>query len=687
VNPLEHFLRDLALVLVAAALITALFQRLKLPVVLGYLVAGFLVGPRTPPRLVSDPATIQTLSELGVILLMFSIGLQFRVRQVIALAPTAGLTALVEVSLLLGLGYLAGQLLGWDPVASLFAGGVVAISSTMIVAKVTEDRPPRREFSDFLYAVLVFEDLAAVILITLLTSLGSGATVTASLVARIIAGLAVALAILMGGGMLVVPRAVRAVAKLWKPETMLVASVGLCFGMAALAQAAGYSVALGAFLAGCLVAESGSSQQVEGEVRPVRDMFGAIFFVAVGMQFDIYALAEHWPLAIGFTVLVVVGKVVGVSIGAFLAGRGGHDSVLTGMSMAQIGEFAFIIAGVGLHMRAAPPQLYAVAIAVSAITAFTTPWCVRFADPVAAWVDRKLPHRLQTFASLYGSWVEMLGTSPGPQTPGRRIRRGVRFLLLDALMILTTVLTYTYLHGGLRDESRSMPGLQPELTKTLLVVGTLAVLAPFVLGIVNVGRGLGLELAAIALPTPPKGKVDNALAPRRLLAVTIQIVAVLLVGVPLVVATLPVVPAFGGVLVLGGVLALLGVGFWRSAQDLEGHFRAGAEVVVSALAKHSHSDQPTVEVARQLLPGLGDFTASRIGEGTEADGRTLGELNLRGRTGATVVALLRGEERVVFPDAGVRLAGGDLVALTGSHDAIQAAAEILRESEKVGSEE
>ena len=678
-NPLGHFLGDLALVLIAAAIITVVFQRLKLPVILGYLLAGVLVGPRTPPRLVADEATIQTLSELGVILLMFSIGLQFRVRQVIALAPTAGLTAAVEVSLMLGLGYLAGQLLGWDPVGSLFAGGVVSISSTMIVAKVNEDRPPPRDFTEFLYAVLVFDDLAAVILITLLTALGSGNAVSASLVGRIAAGLAVALTLMLAGGMLVVPRAVRVVARLWRPETMLVASVGLCFGMAALAQATGYSVALGAFLAGCLVAESGSGRQVESEIRPVRDMFAAIFFVAVGMQFDIHALVAHWPLAIGFALLVITGKLFGVSVGAFLAGRGVRSAVQTGMSMAQIGEFAFIIAGVGLHLRAAPPELYAIAIAVSAITALTTPWCVQFSEPLAAWVDRKLPHRLQTFASLYGSWVEMLRHARRPETRGRRIRRGFRLLLLDAAVVLLTVMGYAYIHRRLQDGSLVSSALPTELALATLLAATLALLAPFVLGIVSVSRGLGVEMAAATLPPPPKGKVDNALAPRTLLAATVQITAVLLVGIPLVVATLPLVPAFGGVLVLGGVLALLGLGFWKSAHELEGHFRAGAEVVVSALAKQSATDQPSVDVARQLLPGLGDFTAARVGELTEAAGRTLGDLNLRGRTGATVVALLRGDERVVFPEADMRLLAGDLVALTGSHDAIQAASLILKQ--------
>lgn len=673
----ESFLRDLAVVLAAAALTTLVFQRLRLPVVLGYLFAGFLVGPRTPPQLVSDEATVHTLAELGVILLMFSIGLQFRVRKVVALAPTAGLTAAVEVSMMLGLGYLAGHMMGLGTVGSLFAGGVVAISSTMIVAKVTEGEQGDHDFRDFVYAVLIFEDLAAILLITLLTALGASGTISASLVGRLTAGLVIGLLAMLTAGMLIVPRAVRAVAKLWKPETMLVASVGLCFGMAALARAAGYSVALGAFLAGCLVAESGSGNQVQQEIRPVRDMFGAIFFVAVGMQFDLQALTQHWPVALGFAALVISGKLVGVSVGAFLAGRGVRAAVRTGMSLAQIGEFSFIIAGVGLQLGTAPPELYAIAIAVSAITAFTTPWCVRIAEPLSAFVDRKLPPRLQTFASLYGSWVEMLRHTHRPQTPGSRMRRGVRFLVLDAVAILAVALGSSYLHDRLRAGSLGVAGYSDNLIRAVLVVGTLAIISPFLFGIVRIARGLGFELAAAALPLSPAGKVDNAVAPRRVLALTLQIAAVLLVGVPLVVATLPLVPDFAGVLVLVGVLVLLGVGFWRSARDLEGHFRAGAEVVVAALSKQSGRDQSSVDLARRLLPGLGDFTAVRVAEGGEGDGVTLGELNLRGRTGATVVALLHGDSRTPFPEAHAKLVAGDLVALTGSHNAIAAAQALL----------
>ncbi len=675
--PLHHFLTDLAVVLVVAALTAVLFQRLRLPVVLGYLLAGFLVGPKTPPHLVADEATIQTLSELGVILLMFSIGLQFRVRQVVALAPTAGLTAAVEVSFMLALGYLAGQLLGWGAVGSFFAGGVVAISSTAIVAKVFEERPPSREFQEFLYAVLVFDDLAAVFLITVLTAIGAGGVVTVPMVGRLLGGLAVVLLVMLAGGMLVVPRAVRAASAHWKHETMLVASVGLCFGMAAIARAFGYSVALGAFLAGCFVAESGTGRQVEREVRPVRDMFAAIFFVAVGMQFDVKALVQHWPLVLGFALLVMIGKLVGVSVGAFLAGRGVRGAVQTGLSMAQIGEFSFVIAAVGLKSGSAPPELFAVAIAVSAITAFTTPWFVKHSEDLALFVDRKLPHPLQTFASLYGSWTEILRNPTPEQTPGSRVRRLVRLLLLDAFAVLVIVLSFVVLNEKLPDLLAGSWAMSHNLAPVLLVVGTVVLFAPFVLGIVAVSRRLGLELAAVALPRVEQGRVDNAVAPRRLLALTLQIAAVLLVGVPLVAMTQPFLPPFGAVVVLLGVLALLGTGFYRSARELQGHLQAGAELVASVLAKQSTAPQSGVDMARRLLPGIGDFTAAKVGAGSEADGQTLASLNLRGRTGATVLALLRGDQRIPFPEAGERLDAGDLVALTGSHEAISAATVLL----------
>jgi CPA2 family monovalent cation:H+ antiporter-2 len=673
----EHFLRDLAIVMVVAAITTVVFHRLRLPVVLGYLLAGFLVGPRTPPRLIEDEATIQTLSSLGVILLMFGVGLQFRLKRVVALVPTAGLTALVELSLMVTLGYAAGQLMGWSSIASFFTGGVVAISSTMVVAKVYEDRPPSRDFREFLYAVLVFEDLAAVLLLTVLTAVGTSGELSGPVFLRLAASLGVVLFAMLAGGMLVVPRALRFVAGLLKAEATLVAGIGLCFGMAALAEWSGFSVALGAFLAGCLVAEAGIGKQVEVEVRPVRDLFGAIFFVAVGMQFDLGSVWTNWPLVLGLTLIVIGGKIVGVTVGAFLAGRGVQPAVQTAMSMAQIGEFGFIIAAVGLKIEAVPPELYAMAIAVSAITAFTTPWTVRGSGRLAQWVDRKLPRPIQTFASLYGSWIESLQHTSGKKTPGQRVRSAVWLLFLDAAAVLAVTLTYALFRDRALEFLGSGLGLPEMLARALLVTVVFVLIGPFVLGLVAVARRLGIELAGMAIPAPERG-VDNAISPRRLLGNTLQIAAVLLLGIPLIAAIQAFLPALPAVVTLLGILVLLGIGFWRSARDLEGHIRAGAQVVVAALAKQSHhTETHSVDLARQLLPGLGDFTALRIAEGTEGDGKTLGEINLRGRTGATIVALLRGDLRIAFPEAGERLQAGDLVALTGSHEAIGAAEALL----------
>lgn len=664
------------MVLVAAAITTVVFHRLRLPVVLGYLLAGVIAGPRTPVRMVADEGTIQTLASLGVILIMFGIGLTFRLRRVVALIPTAGLTALIELSLMVTLGYTAGQLLGWGTVASFFAGGVVAISSTMIVAKVCEESAPSRDFEEFLYAVLVFEDLAAVLLLTVLSAIGTGEALTGQVVARLAASLGVVLLAMLAGGMLVVPRALRFVASLLRPETMLVASVGLCFGMAAVAEWSGFSVALGAFLAGCLVAESGIGRQVEREVRPVRDLFGAIFFVAVGMQLDPATLWAHWPLVLLFTVIVMVGKTVGVTVGAFLAGRGVKAAVETALAMAQIGEFGFIIASAGLASGVVPPELYAVAIAVSAITAFTTPWYVRWSGALANYVDRKLPAPIQTFASLYGSWIETLRHAPRQQTPGQRVRRSLRLLLLDGVAVLAVTLTYALFRERILALLTGAIGLPPVLARLVVVTVVLALLGPFVVGIVSVARRLGLELALLAIPLPVRG-VDNAVSPRRLLANALQIATVMLMGIPLVALLQAYLPALPAVVVLLGILGLLGFGFWRSASDLQGHLKAGAEVVVAALAKQSATETGSVDMARRLLPGLGDFTALRIGETSPANGRTLGQLNLRGRTGATIVALLRGDQRIAFPEAGEQLQAGDLVALTGSHEAIGAAGEML----------
>jgi monovalent cation:H+ antiporter-2, CPA2 family len=673
----HYFVRDLALILGTAAVSTVIFQRLKLPVIVGYLLAGMVVGPLTPWQLVHDPETVSTLAELGVVLLLFSIGLEFRFRKLLSLGPRVALGALVEVGLMLLLGYGAARLLGWGTVSSMLAAGIVAISSTMVVSRTLADNHADRRLRDIVFGVLVMEDLAAILLIAVLTTIASGAAFSAPILASSLGRLGLFLVLLYAAGLLVIPRAIKFALSFRRAETTLIASLGVCFGLSVISVTAGYSVALGGFLAGTLVAESGKHRMVEETIRPVRDLFAAIFFVAVGMLFQPAAIAQAWPAAVVLTLVVLGGKLVGVTSGVFLAGYGTRDSIRAGMNMAQIGEFSFVIAGLGAVYASASSELYAVAVAVATVTAFTTPLMAARADAVASWVDRRLPHPVQTVATLYSSWVELLVAPKPPGGPAAHRKRLVGFLLLDAAGVTAAIIGTSVVYRRLPEWLGPERGTSLEFRAMVLGLGALLAL-PFAVALVRTMRRLAQELAESALPKPAKG-VDQGYAPRRSLMVTLQIGMVVALAVPITLLTLPFVPPFGILGVIAVYLLVLGVGFWRTATDLDKHTRAGAELVVHVLAKQGHSgDTGTFEVVRGMLPGLGTIVPLEVGKGSEAAGKSLGELNMRGRTGATVVALSRDGERTALPSAATRLQAGDMLALTGSGSAIGLAAGLLR---------
>ncbi|HEY7861065.1 MAG TPA: cation:proton antiporter, partial [Gemmatimonadaceae bacterium] len=332
------FLQTLALVLGVAALTTVIFQRLKQPVVFGYLMAGLLVGPHVPVPLAADPTIVRTLSELGVILLMFALGLEFSVRRVLQIGVTAGLSALAETSVMMGLGYLIGRTLGWTIIESVFTGGIVAISSTTIISKAFVEQNVRGRVTEIVFGILIFEDLIAIILVAILTAVAAGGGLSPADIGLVIVRLATFLIALLSIGILLVPRFMRIVVRLGSDETTLVAAIGICFACAFLALSFGYSVALGAFIAGSLVSESGEEKAVERLVHPVRDMFVAIFFVSVGMLIDPGVIVAHWGAVLVLAGVVIVGKVIAVSISAFLTGNGLGLAVQSGMSLAQVGE-------------------------------------------------------------------------------------------------------------------------------------------------------------------------------------------------------------------------------------------------------------------------------------------------------------------------------------------------------------
>jgi len=669
------FLQSLAVVLLVAAVATVLFQRLRQPVVFGYLFAGMIVGPHIPLPLVADMNTVHTLSELGVILLMFSLGLEFSIGKLAAVSQKAGPVALFESTIMVSIGYFVGQMLGLSRIESIFTGAIVGISSTTIIVKAFEEQKVRGRVTELVFGILIIEDLIAVFLLTILTTLAQSGAFSPKDLGITAVRLVMFLVPLIGFGLLTVPRAIRYVQRIGSKETTLVASIGLCFGAALLALSFGYSVALGAFIAGSLVAESGHEREIETLVRPVRDMFAGIFFVSVGMIIDPAALAAHWPAVLALTITVILGKVLAVTIGAFLAGHGRRTAIKAGMSLAQIGEFSFIIASVGVSAGVIASWIYPAAIAVSAITTLTTPLLIKLSNKAAAEIDHWLPEPIQTVAALYASWIERVRSAPRVPTERSATRRIVRIILVDAALLTALVIGVDLEIDRVAVILGKMVILPPDRVRFILVLLSGFIAAPLIYGIITSARSLGLHLAKRAFAEAQKGKVDPADAPRRALVILVQIAVVIAVGIPVVAITQPFLPAHQGAVVLLLLTIVLLIALWRNAANLQGHARAGAQIIASALAHQMASagdtqEETQLEDVNAVLPGLGEPVAIRVVPESIAVGRSLAELNLRGATGATVLAIRRGDQQIPTPLGREVIHANDVLAVAGAHDSI-----------------
>jgi monovalent cation:H+ antiporter-2, CPA2 family len=675
----HEFLTALTIVLGVAGVTTIVFQRLRQPVVLGYILAGLVIGPHVPIPIVASPAVVHALSELGVILLMFGLGLEFSLAKLFRAAPTAGITGVLQSSLMIWLGYVAARLLGWSSLESIFCGAVIAISSTTIIAKAFDEQGIRGSLREFVVAILIVEDLIAVLLIAILTGVSTGAGVSAGELAETIARLAGFLVGLVAIGLLVVPRLMRAVVGLGRAETTVVAAIGVCFGISLLTYELGYSVAMGAFVAGVLVAESGKVAEIEPLVNPVRDIFAAVFFVAVGMLIEPAEVAEHWLAVVVLTALVVAGKIAGVSFGAFMTGKGTRSSIAAGMSLAQIGEFSFIIAGLGLSLGVIGSHVYPVAVAVSAITTLLTPALIRRSGRFASFVDRKLPKRLQTFVALYESWLDKLRTSRAESRS--QLRRFLRTLLLDVIAIAAALIALSMTFESLVAALRENLDLSRAAARIVVVVAGAAIVLPFCVSVLRTTQRFARVIGEVAMPRT--GEVDLGRQPRVALEAAVRLVGILIAGSALIAITQPFLPAYTAAVVLVVAVAVLAFLFWRSAAGLQGHVRAAAQAVIEALAaqtgahaSHEPAADP-LEQARALFPGLGAPVRFELSADSPAVGRSLAQLELRAVTGATVLAIVRDSAGIAVPDAHDPLRAGDILALAGTDDAITAAIGLL----------
>lgn len=556
------FVQDLAVIMLIAGMVTILFHRLKQPVVLGYIVAGLIIGPHTPPfGLIHDEQTIRTLAELGVIFLMFCLGLEFSLGKLFKVGATAFIAAFLEITLMIWLGYEIGQWFAWSTMDSLFLGAILAISSTTIIVKALADlKMKEQRFAQLIFGVLIVEDILGIGIVALLSGLAVSGAVSSGEVAATVGKLSLFMVVALVVGIVLVPRVLAYVARFESDEVLLVTVLALCFGFCLLVVKLEYSMVLGAFLIGAIMAEARQLQQIERLVAPLRDMFSAIFFVAIGLLIDPQVLLDYaWPIAV-ITAAVILGKIVSCGLGAFIAGNDGRTSLRVGMGLSQIGEFSFIIAALGISLQVTSDFLYPVAVAVSVLTTLTTPYLIRAADPFAHWLSRSMPVPLTRVLRMYGEWLRSIQ----PQGQGAALAAMIRRIVLQVGVNLALVVAIFFcgayfveslghwLHGWVGVESRQ---------KALVWGGALLLSLPFLIAAYRKLKALSMLLAEMSVKPEMAGRHTQRV--RRVLAEVIPLLSLILIFVLLAALSASILPTLELLVIIAALAAVVAALLWR----------------------------------------------------------------------------------------------------------------------------
>ncbi|MEZ4385347.1 MAG: cation:proton antiporter [Nannocystaceae bacterium] len=652
-------LSDLSIVTIVAAVTGMLTRRLGQPSVLGYLFAGLIVGPYIPIPLFADPHRMTELAEVGVVLVMFAVGLEFRVRRLLEIIPVSGLTAVAQIAALWWAGFTVGSLLDWTTSASICLGATLAISSTMVVSAVLRARPVDPDVRSHVFGILVVQDVVAIVLMALVTALAAGETVGLAALGLLLGQLAGAVAAMLILGLLVLPRLIRYALKQADTEVLVVLIAGAAFGLAMAANEFGYSVALGAFISGMAVAESGRAHEVEHTLEPLRGLFSAIFFVSIGMSVDPFVAWKTLPFALLLCAVVVGMQFIAVTLTTVLTGSSLRRGIYSGLALGQIGELSFILATIAIGGGIVPDETLPALVTVATITAFTTPLLLGRAQRIVEAIDHMLPARAHQVLASYQSFIR---EARSPEA--RPLRRPAIAVILDwsALLVL-----FISRHTVLQH-------VEPELEAVVSGVAVLLA-APFVVGLLRSGASLvaGVrELARRRSGTDQRARVIKAVA---LLAV------VLGVGLPTLALMRPLVqgPWVEAALLLALLLALVILGL--RVGELKGEYTSGVARLAIDLADRVGAGESLTAPApgpadQGPLAGF-DYDSVAVAAAGPADGRSLAELDLRCKTGATVLAISRAGATTTLPTGQEILRAGDVLAVSGSAEAIARARALI----------
>jgi CPA2 family monovalent cation:H+ antiporter-2 len=666
---------DLAIIMIASAIAIVVFRRLKQPVVLGYLIAGMVVGPRSGLlNLGIDPNQILDFADLGVIFLLLFIGMEFDLRQLRSIGAPAILIGSFEVGAMMGIGFVLGTAMGLDSVNSVYLGALIAISSTAVTLKIlSELRLLEERATRLVIGILVIEDFAAVIILSSLSGT-SGATLSPTGILGVIVLVIVFFFSTIFVGAQIVPWSFRRLESLGSEEVLTVAALGVCFGTALIAVLLGFSPAMGAFLAGVLIGESGVLDSIRPRFEPIRDLFAAIFFVSVGMLIiPAEFVGSIIPILI-VTGVFLVGKVAATGGITFLLGYGGRDALAVGTRMARTGEFSFIIGNVGIKSGAMRPDLYAVIAGVTVITTFIGASLVRGTGSLYRAIAGLLPPTLDQAGASYTAWVSKARSSSrrDPVIRQKFRQNGVR-IFLTTIFIIIVSWTAVALRGPAILLAQSTSS-DPVLFEAALFGVAIALVVYPVVVMIRLGKELIELTVAAATEGSATGRVGGRAAVGKLVSsvIAIGIFALLAVGlIPLLVAasatSLPILA-----LVLFFSFSFAGYRIFKSARALQERFE---NVFTEGLGEEPTSQSeggPVVQKLSNLPRYLWAFGETEtiaeyvVPEGSPLAGWALADLRIRGRTGARIVAVQHGSHLQTAPPPTTRIHEGDLLLLVGT---------------------
>lgn len=644
----EGLITDLAFILILGAVTTLLFKWLRQPVVLGYIVAGFLASPHfTYLPSVTTEANIDFWAQIGIIVLLFSLGLEFSFRKLVNAGGSAVVTALFIVCGMMGAGFAAGHILGFSNINSLFLGGMLSMSSTTIIIKAFTDLNLRhRKFASLVFAVLIVEDLFAVLMMVILSSIAINNSVEGTEMLYSVSKLLFFLIIWFVVGVFVLPSLLNSQRQFLNSETLLIVSMGLCLGMAVFSVACGFSLALGAFVMGSILAGTSFAERIERLTMPVKDLFGSVFFISVGMMVNPTIISQYWLPILILSAVVVVGMIFFGTFGMLLTGQTLKVAIESGFSLTQIGEFAFIIASLGMSLGVLDPQIYPIVVAVSVVTTFTTPYFIRMSGPVSEWVERHLPKRLHFLIDRYSE------SATAEQSVARELWTSLlkrylwRVVLYSIVLIAMCIITLHYV----------IPitvGMFPSWGRLLGTVLSLSAMAPFL-----------LAMTYPASKTTERKRLRECNA-RFDVPLIIMTVVRLLIAMIILVYLLSTIYSMAVGWTVG--VALFIIMLMSYSKTVKARL---SKIETRFMDNLNERELRKTGAKNSLVPNM-HLAYMTVGYDCPFVGEQLKNSGLRSRYGVSVSSIQRGNSMIMVPGADSRIFPGDILGVIGSDEELQ----------------